>query len=184
VLLALALGAAPAAAVWSEPGTYKPDGVIEGAVWRLVPGFVYPELDPKGPWGIPSLQAKPNFGIAMSGGGYRATTLALGWARALHALGALDAARYLSTNSGGSWFNGVYSYSQVPSPILLGDVIPPQQLTLDRLRDSNGPGSYGQAVGRATIVGDSLTRAFAEALTRRDAGEVRFWGRWGWGVEP
>jgi hypothetical protein len=49
----------------------------------------------------------------VSGGGYRATTLALGWVRALHALGVMDAARYLSSNSGGSWFNGAYSYSQV-----------------------------------------------------------------------
>ena len=49
----------------------------------------------------------------VSGGGYRATTLALGWLRALHELGALDKARYISSNSGGSWINGAYSYTQV-----------------------------------------------------------------------
>jgi len=49
----------------------------------------------------------------VSGGGHRATTLALGWVRALHSLGALNAARYLASNSGGSWFNAAYSYSQV-----------------------------------------------------------------------
>lgn len=53
--------------------------------------------------------------MQVSGGGYRATTLALGWVRALHQLGAMSKARYLSSNSGGSWFNGAYSYTQVHS---------------------------------------------------------------------
>lgn len=49
----------------------------------------------------------------LSGGGYRATTLALGWVRALHSIGAMRRARYLASNSGGSWLNGAYSFTQV-----------------------------------------------------------------------
>jgi hypothetical protein len=46
-------------------------------------------------------------------GGYRAATLALGYVRALHLLGLNSQARYLASNSGGSWFNAAYSYQQV-----------------------------------------------------------------------
>jgi hypothetical protein len=46
-------------------------------------------------------------------GGYRAATLALGYVRALHLLGLTSQARYLASNSGGSWFNAAFSYQQV-----------------------------------------------------------------------
>jgi hypothetical protein len=38
-----------------------------------------------------ALQAKQNFGICVSGGGFRATTLALGWVRILRREGILQA---------------------------------------------------------------------------------------------
>ncbi|WIA35178.1 hypothetical protein OEZ86_003644 [Tetradesmus obliquus] len=62
---------------------------------------------------MPLLQRKPNLGICVSGGGMRATTLALGWVRALWQMGVLQQARYIASNSGGSWFNGAMSYTQV-----------------------------------------------------------------------
>ncbi len=65
---------------------YRPDFPTSIFVWSGSdqPGFEYPELSAGAEWGIPALQAKPNLGIALSGGGYRAATLSLGWVRALY----------------------------------------------------------------------------------------------------
>lgn len=63
------------------------------------PGFVFPELS-DGEFGIPNLQAKGSFGIGVSGGGLRATSLAIGWLRGMQRLGLLRKARYLGSASG------------------------------------------------------------------------------------
>jgi hypothetical protein len=65
---------------------FEPSGPAKVHVWSRTdkPDFVYPEQSESGPWGIPSLLKKPNFGVAISGGGFRATTLGYGWVRALH----------------------------------------------------------------------------------------------------
>ena len=52
------------------------------------------------------LNSKDDLGIALSGGGVRAVTLSLGWARSLHLMGILKKARYISSISGGSWLHG------------------------------------------------------------------------------
>ena len=70
----------------------------------------FPELS-SGSYGIPHIQAKPNFGVAIGGGGYRAATLASGWIRGLHNIShpddskatILSKTKYLSTISGSSW---------------------------------------------------------------------------------
>lgn len=147
---------------------------MTGAIWPLKEGFVYPELS-AGPYGMPELQKRPSFAIALSGGGYRATSLALGWVRALHELGYMQQARYLSTNSGGSWFNGAYSYTQVPSQVFLGHYLPPSKLDLGALAAGNGPGSYGRAIQRASIVGKALGNAFANVLTADTDTKVGAW---------
>jgi hypothetical protein len=69
----------------ARDGVYVPDKPIEVHYWTGTEKstFVYPEQT-KGEWGMPSLLQKPNLGIAVSGGGFRATTLALGWVRALY----------------------------------------------------------------------------------------------------
>jgi len=80
---------------------------VSAIVWALpddLSNFVHPELRedlPVGRW----LKSRKNLGIAMSGGGMRAATCALGWLRALNTLGVLNKARYISCNSGGSWVN-------------------------------------------------------------------------------
>jgi hypothetical protein len=43
--------------------------------------FSYPEQSAGSDYFVPTLNKRPNFGIAVSGGGYRAVTLALGWVR-------------------------------------------------------------------------------------------------------
>jgi hypothetical protein len=43
--------------------------------------FTYPEQDTGSDYYLPAIMSRPNFGIAVSGGGYRAVTLALGYVR-------------------------------------------------------------------------------------------------------
>jgi hypothetical protein len=59
---------------------------VKVRVWTNVTDaeFVYPELDPRSDFGIDMLLDKPSVGISMSGGGWRAASLAYGWLRALH----------------------------------------------------------------------------------------------------
>ena len=49
---------------------------------------------------VPWLKDRASFGIAFSGGGIRSASAPLGQLRALHSLGWLDRARYISANSG------------------------------------------------------------------------------------
>jgi hypothetical protein len=70
------------------------DQNLDGRVW---PTGTFPCRD------FPQIDMKPNFGIAISGGGLRAASCGLGWLRALNKYGLLTRARYISVNSGGSW---------------------------------------------------------------------------------
>lgn len=45
--------------------------------------FAYPEVS-SGKFGIKHIAEKPNLGVAVSGGGFRAATLASGWVRGLN----------------------------------------------------------------------------------------------------
>jgi hypothetical protein len=71
--------------VHARDGVFVPKEPAPVHVWTGTDGadFVYPEQS-DGDFGMPALTEKPNFGIAVSGGGYRATTLAYGWLRAMH----------------------------------------------------------------------------------------------------
>lgn len=46
--------------------------------------FSYPEASRGSNYTMPTVTARPRFGIAVSGGGLRAATLGLGWLRGLH----------------------------------------------------------------------------------------------------
>lgn len=96
------------------------------------PSFEYPELQESESTGV--ALKKHNLGIALSGGGFRAASLAIGTLRGLHILGVLSESRYLSSNSGSSWVNGPFSYSQVDLSQFLGPYLPPDQCTLTNLR--------------------------------------------------
>jgi hypothetical protein len=83
---------------------YEPEGKWTGQVWS--PG-TYPCKS------FPQITMKPDFGIAMSGGGLRAAALGLGWLRALNKHGLITKARYISVNSGGSWITEPLLWSAV-----------------------------------------------------------------------
>ena len=87
---------------------------------------------------IPRLNERPSFGIAFSGGGTRSASASLGQLRALHRLGWLQRARYISSNSGGSWAAVPYTFlpSRISDEQFLGDYIAPEELNNDNLRPS------------------------------------------------
>ncbi len=70
-------------------------------------------------------------------------------------LGVTQCARYLSTNSGSSWFSGAYSYSSVPVDTLLGSYVPPQNLTL-KVAQAAPKGSFLEAIQNADLTALAL----------------------------
>ncbi|KAF8060477.1 OHP1 [Scenedesmus sp. PABB004] len=176
-LLLLAL-AQPAAALPIKGGAareavFTPRGNVSARVWTnaSAPGFVWPELSDT-EFGMPALLRRPNLGIALSGGGMRATTLALGWVRALWQMGVLQRARYLASNSGGSWFNGAFSFTQAPLRQFLGPYVPPQNLTL-AVAGALPWGSYAAAISDAQPVLDIVGSTVVDAVSARE--DVRAW---------
>ena len=120
--------------------TAVPPELVEARVWRGserdgTPSF--PELE------LAELQAKPNSGIAFSGGGLRSYTSTLGYLRGLLDVNLLQQTRYITGVSGGAWASVVVSYynpaagPHVPQndSELLGWYYPPQLLDDQVLQD-------------------------------------------------
>eukprot|EP00931_Biecheleriopsis_adriatica_P017564 TRINITY_DN12554_c0_g1_i2.p1 TRINITY_DN12554_c0_g1~~TRINITY_DN12554_c0_g1_i2.p1 ORF type:complete len:573 (-),score=96.76 TRINITY_DN12554_c0_g1_i2:75-1793(-) len=155
------------------------DVKVKAKVWPMRSGFVFPELRSDDD-GVPALQRKPSFAICLSGGGFRATTLALGWIRALHKMGFLAKAQYLCSNSGGSWFNICFSYQNVVSiENFLGDYISPDQLTPEHLA-STPAGSYSKVIADAKHAGRAMREIIVDWASwdfwrEEDTVHVRGW---------
>ena len=154
----------------SQHATYRPlPKTLSTAVWRThaasgrrIARMVAPEVEL-----LPELLNKADLGIAVSGGGCRAAVATLGQFRALKLLGLLDRARYISSNSGGSWFSGPFVFARpelVPADnehphaaglralsqgdydrVFLGETIAPAKLTRDQL-DAEPEGSFIRVV--------------------------------------
>lgn len=108
---------------------------------------------------VPWLRDRPSFGIAFSGGGTRSAAASLGELRALHDLGWLRRARYISANSGGSWATVPYTYLPVAidEERFLGLYIPPEALDDDNLSPSDiDPLAFGTAIHDAGTVEEIL----------------------------
>ena len=137
---------------------------VKARVWTGVGNadFVFPELRRNaGEGGNATLQAKMDFAVCLSGGGTRATTLGLGWVRVLQSSGILQRARYLTSNSGGSWFNVAFSYQRLYSrEAFLGDYISPQELTpAVAKQEGQSHGSYAKAIVDSNFLKDALVDA-------------------------
>lgn len=65
------------------PVTVKALANIAHEWWSCAaePWFIYPEVSPSSNYYLSSIAAPPSLGIAVTGGGYRAATLALGYVR-------------------------------------------------------------------------------------------------------
>ena len=116
-----------------------------------MPEMADPEL------AVPWLSDRESFGIAFSGGGTRSASASLGELRALHNLGWLDRARYISSNSGGSWVTVPYTWlpAAIDEQRFLGDYIPPGKLTDDNLHPAAmDPQSMGWAIHNANTISE------------------------------
>lgn len=114
----------------SRPLGSVPDGLI--SVRFFLPNATQPDTFPESP----HLAHKPSFGICFSGGGSRSYEASLGYLRALHDAGILAKVQYISSVSGGSWANAVFSYhdrDKLGIDELLGDYAQPQDLHLTML---------------------------------------------------
>lgn len=104
---------------------------------------------------VPWLKDRASFGIAFSGGGTRSASASLGQLRALHDLGWLGKARYISANSGGSWAAVPFTYlpSAIDDQRFLGDYILPEALDDHNLRPSTvDPLAFGTAIHNASTI--------------------------------
>jgi hypothetical protein len=72
----------------------------------------FPELCSGNLYGSRKPTTDTGVSIAISGGGSRSFTVMTGFFRAINRMGFKNKAQYVSTNSGGSWFYGIYSYCQ------------------------------------------------------------------------
>lgn len=105
------------ARVWRMPGKYEMDRGVNA-------------LTPEA--GV--LPAGPNTGLCVSGGGFRAYTVAMGVFRALADLDMMKDVRYLVGVSGGAWATSAFTYGQnVPDEALLGVYWEPEDLTIEKL---------------------------------------------------
>jgi len=114
----------------------------------------FPELDDPD-LQVDGLAAKPNVGIAFSGGSTRSASATLGQLRALEKLDLLKNVRYISSVSGGSWVCVPYTYlpADRADDTFLGDFLEPAEITLDNLKQTN-KGSYAHTVANSVIVDD------------------------------
>lgn len=97
-------------------------------------------------------QRTPDFGLALSGGGIRASSESLGILKALHAIkildedgkavSALSKIRYMSTNSGSSWLSVPFCFLPESGvsvdEFLGGGPLGPEKLTLEVLDEAHG----------------------------------------------
>eukprot|EP00928_Gymnodinium_smaydae_P034525 TRINITY_DN24441_c0_g1_i1.p1 TRINITY_DN24441_c0_g1~~TRINITY_DN24441_c0_g1_i1.p1 ORF type:complete len:562 (-),score=87.86 TRINITY_DN24441_c0_g1_i1:55-1740(-) len=159
---------------------FCPDENLSALVWYGVGqrGFLFPERRANQD-GVKSLISKPNLAICISGGGFRATTCALGWIRGLWQLGVVQRSQYLCSNSGGSWFNAAFSYQdQVSVEDFLGSYTAPADLTREKASERED-GSYAKVVADANgMMGSLAEDIFCNAVccrTDEDGLRLRAW---------
>ena len=126
--------------------------------WVLDAGSDVPELTDD-QLAVPWLQNRASFGIALSGGGTRSASASLGELRALHTLGWLSRARYIASNSGGSWASVPYTYLplSIDEERFLGEYIPPAKFDNQNLKPSTQDAmAFQTAIHNASTIGNLL----------------------------
>lgn len=104
-------------------------------VWKYKKNepFTYPEMDDAYK---DFFEGKEDFGISFSGGGTRSATCTMGQLRGLHAIGVLDKAKYIASNSGGTWGSLPYIYFKGDlEKEFFGEYIPPEKLTIENVTE-------------------------------------------------
>ena len=147
---------------------------VKCKIWETE-NLKFPELDDPD-LQVDDLAAKPNVGIAFSGGGTRSASATLGQLRALDKLDLLKNVRYISSVSGGSWACVPYTYLPADSDdkIFLGNLMEPSEITLGSLKQTN-KGSYAHTVANSVIVDDffkNVSRFAGDESWSRAIGDV------------
>ncbi len=91
----------------------------------------WPEME------LPAIQQRPPVAICFSGGGTRSMSATWGQLRALHSLGLVQRARYLSCVSGATWVCGPYLFYRAgpaDDADFLGPIVAPETLTMAGLQ--------------------------------------------------
>ncbi len=130
--------------------------------------FKYPEMSDPDLKYEPIL-SRPNFGIAVSGGGTVSAALSTGYFTALEKLHLVEKARYIAGVSGGTWGSAPYCYlpADISDEHFLGPKYMPGDLTL-KILEANPPRSMTHSVTHAEIVKLTLENIVYthEAFTR------------------
>ena len=126
------------------------DEPITCTVWNINnKDFVYPESQ------IPIFNEKEDIGIALPGGGTRACAYSLGVLRALHKLNVLQKTKYITSVSGSSWLNSIYSYQNInTNEEFLGEYIPPTELTYSKLSNIPTTAEFANVLHNFTVIPD------------------------------
>lgn len=129
-------------------------------IWDTTrPDFAFPEIaDPE--LKVAGLSEKPNLGLAISGGGTRSASAALGQLRGLYELGILQKVRYLSCVSGSSFISTAFCYlpAGYSDSTFLGPIVNPQNITAGHL-DKALPDSFAQVISNSFLVDDYVKNA-------------------------
>jgi hypothetical protein len=121
-----------------------------------------PAVSPAGTAATLGVSAPPgSIGLCLSGGGSRALTCAMGQLRALHTLGLIDQLFAISSVSGGTWANSLYTYlpASISDEDFLGAaVLDPSRLTvtgsLPHALDQLTPNNLGKVPGGLSVLRD------------------------------
>jgi hypothetical protein len=128
------------------------DESITCSVWNINnKDFVFPESE------LPQFNEKEDIGIALPGGGVRSCAYSLGVLRALHKLNVLQKAKYLTSVSGSSWLNAIYSYQKLyTNNEILGEYIPPTELNYSKLSNIQTSTEIANVLHDFTVIPDVI----------------------------
>jgi hypothetical protein len=121
--------------------------------------FTFPEIDDP-QYKVVEIETRPNVGLAFSGGGTRSASCVLGQLRGLKDLNLLKNVRYISCVSGGSWASVPFAYlnDNWTDEMFLGQVIPPEDLTVEALKKTDR-NSFAHLISNSVIIDDFFEHA-------------------------
>lgn len=125
-------------------------------------------MNSKGDYAIPYLAKKNSFAVAISGGGTRSASAAIGQLRAINELGWIEKAKYMSASSGGAWALVPYLYKSdsISDEEFLGEYVAPEDLTERLIRKKGIKKSLGNAIH---TIGFVFPQVFTQGLRGNEA---------------
>lgn len=134
------------------------------------PNFVYPEMV------LEEMVDKENLGIALSGGCLAAACLSIGWLRALHQMGILKKAKYLSSVGASAWVHVAMTYDPAKEDLsnFLGPYLPPNKCSIKEVKKAAGTG-FCKILAEKDDLFDSVKNAIWRPLHALQSTTVDFW---------